>query len=211
MSEKNEIVSTTAIGAGSVSAFENASSFELAQRMAKMLSQSKLVPAQFQNNMPDCIIGIELANRLKAPVLSVMQSMYIVHGKPAWSSQFLIAQVNASGRFSMPLQFKYSGEKESRSCRAWSKDNDGNIIEGTEVSVDMAKKEGWFSKSGSKWQTMPELMLAYRAATFFARLYIPELTMGLMTQEEIVDIQDGAGNSVAQQTKKQSIIVETED
>lgn len=192
MTEKNELMTTNS----TVAAFESAQGFDLVQRMAKMLSASKLVPATFQNNIADCIIGIELANRLRAPVLSVMQSMYVVHGKPAWSSQFLIAQVNASGRFAMPLQFKYEGQGEGRRCKAWTKTHDGTIAEGVEVSIEMAKKEGWLTKSGSKWQTMPELMLAYRAATFFARLYIPELTMGLMTQEEIVDVQDGEGNSI---------------
>lgn len=190
--QKNELMTTNS----TVAAFESAQGFDLVQRMAKMLSASKLVPEAFRGNIADCIIGIELANRLHAPVLPVLQSIYIVHGKPAWSSQFLIAQVNASGRFSMPLQFKYDGKGETRSCKAWTKTNDGTVVEGIEVSMEMAKKEGWLTKSGSKWQTMPELMLAYRAATFFARLYIPELTMGLMTQEEIVDVQDGEGNSI---------------
>ena len=52
----------------------------------------------------------------------------------------------------------------------------------------MAKKEGWYSKSGSKWQTMPELMLAYRASAFFARVHVPEALMGISTAEENEDI-----------------------
>jgi hypothetical protein len=52
----------------------------------------------------------------------------------------------------------------------------------------MAKAEGWLTKTGSKWITMPELMLKYRAAAFFGRLYAPEVLMGMQTTEEIVDI-----------------------
>src|SRR5690606_28728464 len=52
----------------------------------------------------------------------------------------------------------------------------------------MAHAEGWVSKNGSKWKTMPELMIRYRAAAFFGRLYAPEITMGMHTQEEVMDI-----------------------
>jgi hypothetical protein len=53
----------------------------------------------------------------------------------------------------------------------------------------MANAEGWVSKAGSKWKTMPELMMRYRAAAFFGRLYAPEITMGMHSVEEVVDIQ----------------------
>jgi hypothetical protein len=53
----------------------------------------------------------------------------------------------------------------------------------------MAKREGWATKSGSKWATMPDLMIRYRAAAFWGRLYIPELLVGIQTQEEVLDVQ----------------------
>jgi len=56
--------------------------------------------------------------------------------------------------------------------------------------MDMAVAEGWFGKAGSKWQTMPEVMLRYRAASFFGKLYAPELLMGIQTAEEIHDTID---------------------
>ena len=53
----------------------------------------------------------------------------------------------------------------------------------------MAKKEGWATKTGSKWATMPDLMIRYRAAAFWGRLYASDLLLGLQTQEEAIDIQ----------------------
>lgn len=53
--------------------------------------------------------------------------------------------------------------------------------------MEMAVKEGWYQKNGSKWQSMPEQMLRYRAASFFGRIYAPDLLMGLKTQEEEQD------------------------
>ena len=53
----------------------------------------------------------------------------------------------------------------------------------------MAKKEGWATKAGNKWATMPELMIRYRAAAFWGRLYASDLLLGLQTQEEAIDVQ----------------------
>lgn len=157
--------------------------------MAKLLTSSSIVPQTYRDNIADSVIALEMANRIGANPLAVMQNLYIVHGRPAWSSQFLISCINASGKFS-PLRYKMEGDKgtDAWGCVAWAVDKSGERLEGPEVTIGTAKAEGWFQKNGSKWKTMPELMLRYRAATLFARLYAPELTMGIQTDDEIVDI-----------------------
>ncbi len=62
----------------------------------------------------------------------------------------------------------------------------GEIIKGPEVNMKMARSEGW--TSNTKWLNMPELMLSYRATSFFARVYVPEALNGVQTTEEIEDI-----------------------
>ena len=162
--------------------------FELSLRESKLLSASTLVPKEFQGNIANCAIGLNIAKRLGADPFMVLQNVDIIHGRPSFRASFLIAMVNASGRFS-PLQFKMDGEGASRSCVATATDKDsGELIEGPEISMDMAKAEGWSTKAGSKWKTMPELMLRYRAAAFFARIYAPDITLGMQTSEELNDI-----------------------
>ena len=187
MSENTELTTATE-GGTALSIFTNTDSFELAQRAGKMLASSDLVPKQFQNNIPNCVIALNIASRLGADPFAVLQSLYIVHGRPAWSSQFLIAMVNASGRYS-PLQFRMTGQGDSAACVAWARHlQTDEVVEGPEVSIAMAKAEGWYNKSGSKWQTLPKLMLMYRSAGFFARLYCPDLCLGMRTMEEESDI-----------------------
>ena len=158
------------------------------QRVAKMFASSQLVPEAFQNNVPNCVIALEMAHRMGANPMAVAQNLYIVHGRPGWSSQFIIACVNQCGKFS-PLRFELSGTGDDRQCVAWAIEKEtGDRLEGPPVSIKMAKDEGWHGKSGSKWKTMPELMLRYRAATFFGRLYAPDLLMGMQTAEEVVDL-----------------------
>jgi len=169
------------------SLFGNIELFENGQRMAKMLASSDLVPSQYRGNLANTVIALELAQRLGASPLAVMQSSYVIHGKPGWSASFVIACLNSSGKFS-PIRFDVTGEGDARSCVAWAYDlANKERIEGPAVSIAMAKKEGWYQKKGSKWQTMPDLMLRYRAATMFGRLYAPEILMGMKTTEEIID------------------------
>jgi len=162
--------------------------FELVQRQAKMLASSTLIPKEFQGNMSNCAIGLNIAKRLGADPFMVLQNIDVIHGRPSFRATFLIAMVNASGRFS-PLKFKLGGEAVDRTCYAYATDKaSGETVEGPVVSMAMAKAEGWSTKSGSKWLSMPEVMLRYRSAAFFARLYAPDITLGMQTAEEVEDI-----------------------
>ena len=182
----NELVKCEAMN-GNEGVFFSMANFEGAQRMAKMLAESDIVPETYKRNIPNTVIALEMANRIGASPLAVMQNLYIVYGKPAWSSQFLISCINASGRFS-PLRYDMSGEGDDHGCIAWAVDRSNERLESPRITIGMAKAEGWFTKNGSKWKTMPDLMLRYRAATLFARLYAPELTMGIHTDDEVIDI-----------------------
>jgi len=167
--------------------FGDTSSFEHSQRVAKMLSSSNLIPKEYQGNIQNTMIALEMANRIGASPLMVMQNLYIVHGKPSWSSSFIIAAINNCRRFS-PLRFRMKGEGDQLSCVAWANDiNTNERLEGPKITITMAKAEGWVSRAGSKWQTMPELMIRYRAAAFFGRLYSPDILMGMHTVEEVAD------------------------
>lgn len=170
--------------------FNSQGSWELANRIGKAFAASTLVPQAYQNNVANCIVALEMANRMGASPLMVMQNLYIVHGNPGWSAKFLVACFNQCGRFSA-LRYEWSaGPSGPRdACRAWAVEKaTGERIDGPQVTVQMAKDEGWSTKAGSKWKTMPELMLMYRAAAFLIRTYAPEISMGLQSSEELEDI-----------------------
>ena len=166
--------------------------FEALQRIAKLFAASAIVPTVYQGNLPNTVIAVDMAMRMGANPLMVMQNLYVVHGRPAWSAQFLIATFNKSGKFSA-LRYEFSGKegKDDWACTAVAVElGTGQTLYGPKISIDLAKKEGWYAKNGSKWQTMPELMLRYRAAAWFVRTYAPEIAMGLQTVEEVRDTFD---------------------
>ena len=172
----------------SLGIFGTSDNFKMAWQMAQALAASTVVPAPFQNNPSNCLIAIEQANRLKMSPFMVMQNLYVIQGKPSWSSKFLIAMINGSGKFDTELQYDETKDKDGKpySCLAWAMKS-GRRIEGMVVDMQMAKDEGWIAKNGSKWKTLPALMLRYRAASFFASLNCPEVSLGIYTQEEIID------------------------
>lgn len=178
--------------------FGSLRSFELMQRQAKCFASSTLVPKEYQGNISNCTIALNMAQRLGADPLMVMQNLVIVHGRPTWSSQFLIATVNTCGRFTA-LRYEFFGEQgtDSWGCRAWAiEKSTGEKLIGTDITIGLAKKEGWYDRkakdgsAASKWPNMPQQMLMYRSGAWWTRSYAPELSMGLHTEDEIRDSID---------------------
>lgn len=203
--ENSEITTAVQAEVQNVNVFGSKDQFEHIQRVAAVFSKSELVPKKYQGNAANCIIALEIANRIGASPLMVMQNLDVIMGKPSWSSKFLIASVNACGKFS-PLRYE-EDEQEGGRTRAWAYDKGTKEkLYGAWVSMNMAKSEGWIDKSGSKWKTMPELMRRYRAASFFTNQFAPEVSMGLQTSDEVQDVEIIESNPLKKEEKEEDRI-----
>ena len=163
--------------------------FDQLLRAANMLSQTSIIPATYQGKPQNCFVALEMATRMGVSPLVVMQNMYVVKGKPAWAGQACTMSINSCGKFT-GVKHVYTGEKgtDSRGCYVTAtRISDGVQVNGVEVTIAMAKAEGW--TSNTKWRNMPELMLAYRASAFFARVHCPEALMGVQLVDEIYDTE----------------------
>lgn len=170
--------------------FANRESFQALFDMGKMFSVSNLVPQNYQGKPMDCAIAVDMANRMGVSPMMVMQNLYVVKGKPTWSGQACMSMIKGSSEFTN-VRPVYTGERNTDTWGCFIQaeyKNTGEVVKGTEVTIKMAKTEGWYGKAGSKWQTIPEQMLAYRAAAFFARVYIPNALMGVYVEGEAEDI-----------------------
>ena len=190
----NDVTRLPAVAApiGTAVPYTERDAFELSLRQAKVYASADLVPQQYRDNIPNCLIALNMARRIGSDPLQTMQSLYIVQGKPGWSGQFLIATFNQCGKFSA-IRYQWKGEAGSKEwgCRAYATEKaTGDSIEGPWVTWKMVEAEGWNKKAGSKWLTMPEIMFSYRAAAFLVRTHAPEIAMGLATVEEIRDVID---------------------
>lgn len=176
---------------GALAPFASEAAFVKALRIANALASSTLVPEAYRgkDNIPNVLIALEMANRIGASVFMIMQNLDVIHGRPGWRSQFLIATLNTCGRFSA-LRFEWEGKQGSDEwgCRAVATDlKTKERCAGALITIGLAKAEGWYGRNGSKWKTMPEQMLMYRAGAFFTRVYAPELSIGMHTAEELAD------------------------
>ena len=216
--------------------FDTKEGMDALLRAANVLCSSSLVPVAYRktlidkngtatenpNGLANCAVALNMASRMGADPLLIMQNLHIIEGRPSWSSAFIIASINQCGRFS-PVRFVLSqpeaeievpyiytewetvGNSDKRrpvektgvlkvrhqECFALATEKaTGERIEGPRITMQMAIDEGWLQKKGSKWKTMQEIMLRYRAASLFGRLYAPELLMGLQSAEESQDIVD---------------------
>lgn len=166
--------------------------FELEQRKAKAFVATDFFPAHLRKgnetaNIGTAIIVLDLAQRMNIGALEVAQSIYIIHGKPSFETKFLVARLNSSGLLKGRLQTIVSPDGNSAHCEAIDAQT-GQLLKGTTITMEMARREGWLSKNGSKWQTMPELMMKYRAQSFFINEFFPEVKYGLKTSDEAEDI-----------------------
>lgn len=185
---ENEIITYEPINA-QVSVYSDIEMYHSFFKMAESLSQTEIVPQSYRNKPEACLVAIDVARQIgcKNP-LFVMQNLYIVQGKPSWSGQYCAAIVRASFK-NVHIEWKGKDDEDGYGCRVVATDKNGNECIGTWVTMKMAKAEGWLNKTGSKWLTMPILMLQYRAFAFFARIHCPEKLIGIHDEFEHEDIK----------------------
>ena len=172
-----------------VTMWNDAKLYNQSLAMAQTLSKSEIIPQSYKGKPADCLIAIDIANRLGLSPAIVMQNSQCVRGNFTWKGSACKAMIDGCGRY-QKTRYVYIGEegKDSYGCYLEAIDNDGEIIKGVPVTIAMAKKEGWYNKDGSKWQSMCDLMLKYRAAAFFMRTECASIAMGFLTKEEVEDV-----------------------
>lgn len=190
MEEKKDLVLNQNQENG-ITVFASKDAFELGQRMANVFATSSLVPKQYQGNVGNCLIALNMAHRMKSDPLMVMQNLVLVHNVPTFEAKFAIACFNATGKYTA-IKYKTVGEvgKDNYGMQAYAIEKaTGELVEGPVITIAMAKAEGWYNQN-PKWKNIPDLMLRYRAASWFIRTTDPGVMMGFQTREEVEDVVD---------------------
>lgn len=172
------------------SIWNNRDNAAAAFKMAEFLSNANLIPQAYRKNPGDCLIAIDLGNRLGVSPFVIMQNTQVVYGNITWKGAACKAMIDGCGKYrNSRYEMKGTPGSDDWGCRLVADNVQTRRTDvGPWVDIRMSKAEGWYQKSGSKWQTMPELMMKYRAASFFARTECPEVLMGFSTAEEQEDI-----------------------
>jgi len=187
---------------GESSIFLDVERFEFAKKVAGMLAASTMVPDHFRGGagVGNCMIMLNLSERLGIDVFGLMQTSYTVHGRPGFEAKLLIALFNERTKlFVPPLRWEMKGDfpkGKDAACRAYAKDKEtGENLYGDWIDFDLIQGMGWYDKPGpdkkvesNMWRNMPGQMYRYRSASFFINAYEPGLKMGIQTIDELEDM-----------------------
>ena len=157
--------------------------------MAQMLSKSTIVPQEYRNRPENVFLALDTANRLGMSPLAIMNGMYVVQGRPSFSGSFIAGLLKSTPLFS-DVELIWVGEegKESWGCYVQAMETrTGKLLKGASVTLETARLEGW--TRNPKWKSMSELMLSYRAYSFFGRVHASELLSGIYDRDELEDIK----------------------
>ena len=202
--EKNEIAVQ---GNATALSYTDTGAMQKLYKMAATMAKSDFLPDAYKGRPENVMLAMDMASRMGMGFMTVCQNLYIVKGKPSWSGQFCVAAIKGCGRYD-DVEFVWVGDEgtENFGCYMQAREiKTGKIVKGSVVDWKMVKAEGWLSKNGSKWATMPEQMFKYRAAAFFARTECPEVLMGLQTVDEVKDVHG------YEDDKKKTVVINLND
>lgn len=200
--------------------FATPASFEEAQRVAKLLCSSDLVPPAYREGakgVANCVLALDIARQLNMSPFTVMQNLQIVEGQPVWKTTYLIERFAQAG-IEPEYEFQERGQKNvsydtwtgpkgdrrketktaqinDRACR-FKCQRSGKESAGPWVSLESAIKEGWYFRNGSKWPTMPEKMLMIAAAREYNKFYPVVPLNSIKTEDELVEWDEPGNNAI---------------
>jgi len=151
-------------------------------RLAKAFSMSGMVPPHFQGKPEACLVAMLYAEQLGEHPMLLFQEMSVINGRPNTSSRFAISRANKSGLLQGPISWKSKGTGDALEVTASATLRETGEIISTTVSMKEAQADGW--TRNSKYKSIPEQMLRWRAATRLINLYMPEVLFGLGVADE---------------------------
>lgn len=170
-------------------------------QLAEILSKSKLVPDHFKDD-PGSIVLVALQSRqLGVPIVSGLQSSYVVGGKVGWSAVLLEALAKRSPRC------------EQFYLETISDDEAVYVVKTTEMptvlrvsyTIEMARKAGLIERNKATWGGSVQDMLVARCRTRAARRYFPEELVGIFSIEELRDAEITANRLVPEDPARPAI------
>lgn len=155
--------------------------FNQIQRVAVMLSKAGLAPQHLrgEEKISDCILVVAQAMRWRSDPFAVAQHTFVTQGKLGYEGKLIAAMVNSSGKLQENLNYSYSGDGEARRVVVSGRLRGSDTLR--EIDGTVAQ---W--KTGNKfWKENPDQMLAYRGAREWARRHMPEVLLGVNSDDEL--------------------------
>jgi hypothetical protein len=171
------------------------SRFEHMQRIAGTMAACSLIPDALKGNTPqttlaNCFLVVNQAVRWNMDPFAVAQSVSVVRGKLCYEGKLVAAVIEQ--KLGVRLRYEWNDKRgDDFGVVVSGQFPDGRVetIDGTVGQWQTKDKDG---KVSNQWRNLPKLMLAYRGSREWARLFAPGVMLGVYTEDELQDMQDGA-------------------
>lgn len=161
---------------------------------AKMMALSDIgVPAHLRGNPGACLRIAIQADAWGFDPFSVADKSYKVNDRIAYESQLVHAVIERRAPMDGRLRMEYSGEieKGTRRCKVIGKllgEADPFIWEGPMIKDIKVK-------NSPEWIANPDKQLWYHASRDWARIYCPDVLLGVYTRDELENSELGPNNA----------------
>ena len=159
---------------------------EKALKFSEIMAQADIIPTHYRGKPANVFIAVQSALRMNLDPMQIMQNTFVISGKLGMVTAFAISLANQSGLFDSGIRYRIEGSGENLKVTAYTNLKKGGAEISYTITMKEARAEGW--TKNAKYQSLPELMLRYRAATLLIRTHVPEVLNGMHMVEEIEDV-----------------------
>lgn len=176
--------------------------------LAQTMSQGKsTVPNHLQGNVGDCMAVCMQAAQWKMNPFAVAQKTHVVNGTLGYEAQLVNALVNTRAPINGRIQYEWFGEwdkvlgkkdgftknvnhdsEDGLGVRVWATirgEEEPRILDLLTVQANV--------RNSPLWLTDPKQQLAYLAIKRWARLYCPDVILGVYTADEMQEFGNQTG------------------
>ncbi len=151
-----------------------------AMEFAKVMCQGNFVPPHLRGKPGDCLAIVLQSARWGADPFAVASKTYFVNDRMAYEAQLVNAVVNSSKVLDGRLNVSWNGSGPTLDCTVRGKIRGDDDIH--ELTLESAKIT---TKNSPLWKQAEKVQLAYYTMRAWARLFTPEVMLGIYTPDEL--------------------------
>ena len=178
-----------------------------AMEFAKMMAVANIaLPSHLRNNVGACLAVCIQAIEWRMSPFAVANKTYCVNDRIAFESQLIHAVIEQRAPLVGRLRHSFAGEGQNRTCTVWAMTRG----ESEPFSYTSPPIGQITPKNSPLWKTKPDLQLYYNASRDWARMYFPDVIMGVYSDDEIEKLTvDGVATAPTSEQVAQSVQART--
>jgi len=161
---------------------------------AELMAKSAVtVPKHLAGKPSDCMAIVMQAMQWGMNPYAVAQKTHLVNGVLGYEAQLVNAVISSSSAIVGRFHYEYGGDWEKIAGKKDARDEAGLFIRVGAVlrgETDITWGENIYladitTRNSPLWKTAPKQQIAYLAVKYWARLYCPEVILGVYSPDEV--------------------------